>query len=249
MAGSLKVGEIARRTGVTPATVNFYVAQGLLPRPTKTSRNMAYYTEEHVRRLQLIRRLKQRYLPLSIIKAILDGEASPDTVHAFLGVSLDAKGLAAPATVAEAPLRRRAKLSRNEIQALESMGLVHPIAAGGGARRYPAEDVSLIDCLAAIRRLGMTPDRGFGLDLLALYTRTLDTLARKEIQVTLRRALGHMPPEEMSRMAPELLSRTNELIAILHRKVLQRLLAEFRSELDERFRPPSPRSAPKRRRA
>ena len=229
---ALKVAEVARRTGVTTATVNFYVAQGLLPRPTKTSRNMAYYSDAHVHRLQLIQRLKQRHLPLSVIKAMLAGQASPDTVHAFLDVRLDAPETGA---VAEAALLRHAQLSRHEMRALQSMGLVRPLAARRGPRRYAAEDAALVNCLGALRRLGMTPERGFGLDLLTLYADTLETLARKEIQVTLRRVLRHMSPEEMSRTAPELLTRTNELIAILHRKILQRLLAEFRNELDARF--------------
>jgi len=239
---ALKVAEVARRTGVTTATVNFYVAQGLLPRPTKTSRNMAYYGEEHVRRVQLIQRLKQRHLPLSVIKAMLAGQASPDTVHAFLDVHLEEPETGA---VTEAALLRQGQLSRHELRALESMGLIRPLA-GGRARRYAAEDAALVNCLGALRRLGMTPARGFGLDLLALYADTLETLARKEIQVTLRRALRHMSPEEMGRTAPELLTRTNELIAILHRKILQRLLATFRGELDERF-PRRARRAPKRR--
>ena len=240
---ALKVAEVARRTGVTTATVNFYVAQGLLPRPTKTSRNMAYYGEAHVRRVQLIQRLKQRHLPLSVIKAMLAGQASPDTVHAFLDVHLEEPETAA---VTEAALLRQGQLSRNEVRTLESMGLIRPLATRDGTRRYAAEDVALVNCLGALRRLGMTPARGFGLDLLALYADTLETLARKEIQVTLRRALRHMSPEEMGRTAPELLTRTNELIAILHRKVLQRLLATFRGELDERF-PRRARRAPKRR--
>ncbi len=50
----------------------------------------------------------------------------------------------------------------------------------------------------------------------------------------------------MSRAAPALLTHTNELIAILHRKILQRLLAAFRGELEERF--PRGASARKRRR-
>jgi DNA-binding transcriptional MerR regulator len=241
---ALKVAEIARRTGVSTATVNFYVAQGLLPRPLKTSRNMAYYNDEHVRRLQLIQRLKQRHLPLAVIKAMLAGQASPDTVHAFLDVRLDE---AEAGTVSEAAVLRQGRLSRNELRVLHAMALVHPITGRGGARRYAADDAALVTCLGALRRFGMTPERGFGLDLLRLYADTLETLARKEIRVTLRRALQHMAPEEMQRAAPELLTRANELIAILHRKILQRVLRAFREELDARF-PRRQRSAPKRRR-
>ena len=37
----LKIGELVKRTGVQKETIHFYINQGLLPRPLKTSRNMA----------------------------------------------------------------------------------------------------------------------------------------------------------------------------------------------------------------
>ena len=41
--GSMSVGELSRRTGVTTATINYYVRIGVLPPPRKTSQTRALY--------------------------------------------------------------------------------------------------------------------------------------------------------------------------------------------------------------
>ena len=46
----LKISQLAQRAGVSIPTVKHYVREGLLPRPMKTSRNMAYYSQDDVGR-------------------------------------------------------------------------------------------------------------------------------------------------------------------------------------------------------
>lgn len=69
----LKISQLAQRAGVSIPTVKHYVRQGLLPRPMKTSRNMAYYREEDIARIRLVKKMqKERFLPLEVIKRLLD---------------------------------------------------------------------------------------------------------------------------------------------------------------------------------
>jgi DNA-binding transcriptional MerR regulator len=66
----LDLAELCSRTGVTVRTVRYYVQQGLLPSPgTGPS---ARYTQEHLDRLQLIRRMQKEHLPLAEIRHRLD---------------------------------------------------------------------------------------------------------------------------------------------------------------------------------
>ena len=51
------VDELAAATGMTVRTTRYYAGLGLLPAPTRRGR-MAYYTEEHRARLELIRALQ-----------------------------------------------------------------------------------------------------------------------------------------------------------------------------------------------
>jgi DNA-binding transcriptional MerR regulator len=68
----LKIGEIARKSGVPPSTIRYYVRQGLLPEPTKVNKSMAYYDEGCIEKIQAIRHLQEtRYFPLSVIRNIL----------------------------------------------------------------------------------------------------------------------------------------------------------------------------------
>lgn len=63
----LTIGELAARAGVSPRTVRYYVAEGLLPAPGGAG-PYRIYTREHYLRLRLIRRLQAEHLPLSEIK-------------------------------------------------------------------------------------------------------------------------------------------------------------------------------------
>ena len=68
---TMAVGEVARRAGVTTATVNFYVREGLLPKPEKTARTRALYPASSVARIKRIRSLQAQSLPLRLIRRVL----------------------------------------------------------------------------------------------------------------------------------------------------------------------------------
>ncbi len=71
------MAELARRSGVTRETIHFYLREGLLPRPEKGGRTVAYYGEAHLERLQLIRRLRdEKYLPIAVIRRLLESPAA-----------------------------------------------------------------------------------------------------------------------------------------------------------------------------
>ena len=63
--------ELADLAGVTPRTVRYYLAQGLLPAVGQTGPG-AKYDERHLARLRLIRRLQTEHLPLAEIRRRLD---------------------------------------------------------------------------------------------------------------------------------------------------------------------------------
>jgi DNA-binding transcriptional MerR regulator len=54
------IRELAERAGVSVRTVRYYIQEGLLPAPDTQGR-FASYTEEHLDRLELIRRLKEAF--------------------------------------------------------------------------------------------------------------------------------------------------------------------------------------------
>jgi len=66
------IGELARAGGVTTRTIRYYVSEGLLEPPEKEGRAAAY-TAEHLARLELIKMLKEEFLPLQEIASLLRG--------------------------------------------------------------------------------------------------------------------------------------------------------------------------------
>ena len=54
----MTIQELAERARVTTRTIRYYTEQGLLPAPERG--RPARYTEEHLQRLELIRRLKEQ---------------------------------------------------------------------------------------------------------------------------------------------------------------------------------------------
>jgi DNA-binding transcriptional MerR regulator len=76
------IEQAAERTGVPVRTIRYYIAEGLLPGPAGRGK-AASYSEEHLLRLRLIRRLAEQRLPLSEIGARLAG-LGPDEIRSLL---------------------------------------------------------------------------------------------------------------------------------------------------------------------
>ena len=68
---TFSISELAEEAGVTPRTIRFYTAEGLLP-PPDTRGRYARYTEEHLQRLSVIQQLKEAFLPLHVIREELE---------------------------------------------------------------------------------------------------------------------------------------------------------------------------------
>lgn len=65
--GRYTLSELAAASGISARTIRYYTAEGLLPPPGERGR-YAIYSVEHLRRLELIGRLKAAYLPLAAIR-------------------------------------------------------------------------------------------------------------------------------------------------------------------------------------
>jgi DNA-binding transcriptional MerR regulator len=156
----LKIGEIAKRSGVRASTIRYYVQEGLLPKPEKANEKMAYYDEVCVERLQIIQELKEkRYFPLYLIKNILrrmdEGLSLPEaeTVENAVFGSNDRIGrglIDRPAFLAATDLTEK------ELKQAEKLGILIPFTAGVDKTLYNEDDVRVgRDGLKKFAGLGM----------------------------------------------------------------------------------------------
>ena len=81
MEATYKLEDLAKLAGVSPRTVRYYVQRGLLPAPTFRGKDTAY-GDDHLARLQAIRKLQERYLPLDAIQAELERRSADEILRA-----------------------------------------------------------------------------------------------------------------------------------------------------------------------
>lgn len=82
MTSELTLEDLAKQSGLSIRTLRFYIQEGLLPGPD-TRGKYASYSRQHVEQLELIQRLKARYLPLDHIRQLLEN-LTPEGVNEML---------------------------------------------------------------------------------------------------------------------------------------------------------------------
>ena len=71
MDSELRIGEVARRSGVSIDTLRYYERLRLLPRPRRSSGGFRLFTPEHVLRVQFIKQAQDLGFSLEEIKSLL----------------------------------------------------------------------------------------------------------------------------------------------------------------------------------
>lgn len=132
------LADLARLADVTPRTIRYYVAQGLLPSP-ESAGPATRYGDGHLVRLRLIRRLQRDHLPLSEIRTRLE-RMGDEEVQAYLAGSAG--------VLADPPQSGAATLSY--VQALMTQAGVPPrVSAGVPSPSYLAAPVLAAPTLSA----------------------------------------------------------------------------------------------------
>jgi DNA-binding transcriptional MerR regulator len=88
----MRVGELSKRSGVPVPTIKYYLREGLLPAGVLTSPNQAYYDDEHLRRLRLVRALVDvGGLSIASVREVLTAiDTRDESLHAKLGAVQEA---------------------------------------------------------------------------------------------------------------------------------------------------------------
>jgi len=58
----MTIAELEQKTGLQRSTIHHYIRCGLLQEPYRTSQTMAYYDESHLRKLEIIQKVKAEFL-------------------------------------------------------------------------------------------------------------------------------------------------------------------------------------------
>ena len=89
----MKIGEVAKQTGLSVPTLRYYEAEGVLPRHGRTESGYRVFGQEDVERIQFIKKAKRLGLSLGEIRDIFAVQAArqPTCIHvrALLETKLD----------------------------------------------------------------------------------------------------------------------------------------------------------------
>jgi len=244
--------DLAAATGLPRQAIHFYIQQGLVPPGRKTGRNMAFYGQEHIERLHLVRRLQhERFLPLRAIKALLDEQDAAEfteTQRRFLRELRDRLGPrpgtrgtrqgdpAGPPSETTDPVWRPASrvaedagASPGDVARLRELGLVRSrprddeTDSGVDGFEIPGDDVWLVGIVAELRAAGFTAERGFAVDDLMAFQEAIDRLLRWETELITRR-LDELCPEEAAAMVDRALPLLETLLVRSHAARLESFL-------------------------
>jgi DNA-binding transcriptional MerR regulator len=229
----IKIGHLIKATGVTRATIHHYVKEGLLPEPTKTSRNMALYGRDCVDRILLIKGLqKHSRRSLAEVKALLEDAGEDEGLRRLRGLlEVEAMRVQTSALNPERPrepvvigeLAKISGFSVAEIREFEELGLVTG-RGSGDARVYGLPSVDVVNSLAGLRDVGFTGDRGFAAQDALIYLEALQGLLHKEVAKFLERAPQGAAPEEIVALAQQGVERVTPLLLALRRKLIDDFL-------------------------
>ena len=238
----VKLSELARESGVPAATIKHYVREGLVPGPAAAGRNVAYYERSLTGRIRRIKELQRsRFLPLKVIREVLDGEALPsedDTVGAAIARVLSDRPRTESRSEAEL---LAAGMPAAELEWLTGLGLIAPEKG-----RFSGDDLELLRVLGAARRAGITAQM-LPVTVLAEYAEAMQRLVRAELRLFRQGVVSHAPSgSDLASLAEAATTLSERLVVLLRRKLLLPTLAAIVADETappKKAPPPAARSA------
>jgi DNA-binding transcriptional MerR regulator len=219
--GMLKMSELAERSGVSAGTIKHYLREGMLgagDEIKRTSRNMAYYPEEFVERIRLIKRLQEdRFMPLRLIREVMADEPE----RAARLVEIEDRILERAIEASDAARTSRAKaretydVPANVLARLEELEILTP-----NARGYDADDVQIIEAISRFRAGGYEEAIGFTVYDTLRYREALQPLVEEEVAVLLGRLAGQVEVDRAVQIIASGTQPLRDLIGAMHSKLL-----------------------------
>ena len=218
------IDALAHLSGVPSRTIRFYNTQGMLPPPIMHGR-IAYYNQEHLLVLSIIKELKeQQKLPLENIKQLLEVRARHGDVQMNLALK---QRLLRPLTsnAQEVRLSKRALMqqtgvSEARIDELASQGLLFPVKSGENVQSlFTGDDILLLQIYERLEFLGLPTALS---SLIRFHLRQLVRSERAAFEQHLQARWQEegLPVEQQAEQFEAILTLTDTLISVLHRKMV-----------------------------
>lgn len=225
----MRMRELEKASGVGRETIRYYIREGLLPEPDRASRNSAFYNDDHIQRLRAIKRMQEeRFLPLAVIRALLEADDGDRWLAPEAFPMLDSM---LAARLGDGAARTPVALLAGQFE--KGMDAINEMAAIGMISIDAANSVSVRDAAIArsineLAEIGFTEELGFAGDQMRFYLDFIDWVTNQEMRLFLERTAGQVGEARALEMAERGVSVVNELLANLRTRALLRKLGERR---------------------
>jgi DNA-binding transcriptional MerR regulator len=242
----MKMRELERRTGVSRQMVQHYLANGLLPEPVRPKANVAEYGEEHVRAIEVIRRLQtEERLTINEIKRALNGTPTDSRAEVAALPHLDA--LFAIRTGVDTQLVPLSSLEARNPKALSDADILQRIGAiqietRSGLPMLSRMDAQIVGLWGDLRASGFSEERGFDPTIVSMYLKAARELAFAEIDLFVAHVDPSQPVEVRAAMAE---AGSKIMLSVF---TVLRMKAEFEAfqQAEQRSREPALAADPRR---
>jgi len=183
----LRIGELSELTGVSRDTIKFYLKEGLIPRPVKTGKTMSYYDPSCVERIAIIKKMQsERFLPLHVIKDLLEDEGSAMEEMALAEAFMGTSAFSDPVTVVSLEeIRQKTGYSIQDIEKIEKADLIGPRRDEPG-REFTSIDLQILSLIRRREQAGFSLD--YSLLMMGIYRDAIRTIVREGTQLFAVRA-------------------------------------------------------------
>jgi len=213
----IKIGELAKRSGMPVATIKHYLREGLIAPARKTGRTMSWYHPTLVDRLAAIKELQERqFLPLDVIRDAMErGGGAADDLAAATAIAkvLTKRGGTRSRTREEVIARGN---DPRELDWLAAAGLAVP---SGTDQRYKGDDLALLVTLGAARSAGLAADM-LPFAILDRYLAALRALVAVELEMFRAGVFPRAKQGDVERLTTVATELSERLVILLRRKLL-----------------------------
>lgn len=231
----MKMKELSEATGVNSATIRYYINEGLLPKPYKTHKNMAYYDESYIRLINFIKKMqKEHFLPLDVIKKAIT-EVGLENAAEMLDELTEKLIQKNETDLVAAPELSDIEQPLTQAEVIEQTGLpeedfIAAVDAGFLVKdkngRFDAENVHIAMLLAEIRSR-LSPEKGFTTEFFIMHFKALESLVNKELNVFVKNMLkGDISIEDANKFAFKSFDLFYKLAPIIHRRLINKKIKD-----------------------
>ncbi len=228
----LRAGELAKLAGVSPPTIKHYVNEGLIPKPVKTGKTMAYYDEACVDRIKLIKKLqKEKFLPLDVIKRALDsGSAYEEELELGQAILKSHRHPKDTKHISEGRIEKHTGYPLNKIRLLEQQSIVLPTIQEDG-KYYDAIDCSIIEIMRRREELGLPFDHS--IETIKLYRDAIKDAVEGDINLFAQQILGDISTKQAVKFLTEVDDLLDNFIVLMRQKMLRRFSQSAIAQMNE----------------